>query len=66
MMVGFAKFNEDSGHLYDTQASVLTQGYADKQAGKEVKKIEYHINKVEQLNGVVQSGAQVVHTHKNE
>ena len=66
VMVGFAKFNEDSGHQYDAQARALTQGYADKLNGKEVKKIEYHIDRVEQLNGVVETGAQVVHTLKNE
>ena len=66
VMVGFAKFNEESGHLFDEQSAVLTQGYMDKVAGKEAKKIEYHINKVEQLNGVVETGAKVVHTLKNE
>ena len=66
VMVGFAKFNEDCGHRYDAQARALTQGYADKLSGREVKKIEYHIDRVEQLNGVVETGAQVVHTLKNE
>ena len=66
VMVSFTKFNEDSGHMFDEQSAVLTQGYMDKVAGKEAKKIEYHINKVDQLNGIVQSGAQVVHTHKKQ
>ena len=66
VMVGFAKFNEDSGHQYDAQARALTQGYADKLSGREARKIEYHIDRVEQLNGVVETGAQVVHTLKNE
>ena len=66
VIVAFTNFNKNNHGRYADQEAVLAQGYADKQAGKEVKKIEYHINKVEQLNGVVQSGAQVVHTHKNE
>jgi hypothetical protein len=66
VMVGFAKFNEDCGHRYDAQARALTQGYADKLKGREARKIEYHIDRVEQLNGVVETGAQVVHTLKNE
>ena len=66
VMVSFTKFNEDSGHMFDEQSAVLTQGYMDKVAGKEAKKIEYHINKVDQLNGIVESGAQVVHTHKKQ
>jgi hypothetical protein len=66
VMVGFAKFNEDFGHQYDAQARALTQGYADKLSGREARKIEYHIDRVEQLNGVIETGAQVVHTLKNE
>lgn len=39
VMVGFAKFNEDCSHFFDEQSAVLTQGYMDKVAGKEAKKI---------------------------
>ena len=66
MIVAFTNFNKNNYGRYTEQEAVLTQGYADKLNGKEAKKIEYHIGKVEQLNGVVETGAQVVHTHKNE
>lgn len=66
VIVSFAKYNEKFNHKYSRQLSVLMQGYTDKLDGKEVSKIEYHINKVEQMNGVVEAGAQIVHTLKGE
>lgn len=66
VIVAFTNFNKNNHGQYAEQEAVLSQGYADKLNGKEAKKIEYHINKVEQLNGVIETGAQVVHTLKNE
>ena len=66
VIVAFTNFNKNNHGQYTEQERVLTQGYADKLNGKEAKKIEYHIGKVEQLNGVVETGAHVVHTLKNE
>ena len=62
VIVAFTNFKKNNHRQYATQVVVLAQGYADKLNGKEAKKIEYHINKVEQLNGVVECGSQVVHT----
>lgn len=66
VIVAFTNFNKNNHGQYAEQEAVLAQGYADKQAGREAKKIEYHINKVEQMNGVIEAGAQVVHTLKGQ
>lgn len=44
VIVSFTNFNDSVNHKYDMQLHVLTQGYKDKQEGKEVKKIEYTFN----------------------
>lgn len=66
VIVAFTNFNRNHHGLYAGQEAALVQGYADKQAGREARKIEYHINQVDQLNALVKEGAQVVHTLKNQ
>ena len=39
VMVAFENFNEEQNHKFDMQQKILTQGYKDKQAGKEAKNI---------------------------